>query len=1104
MTTFCNNTNYLANNCVTSINTIISAGTAIIKVDKSADKYHAHVGDIVTINLIIRNLGDTWATNVRVVETIAPGISFVNSTFNINGTTYSALNPYIQDGAKVGNIGSGEFISVSYKIKITELLDPSEFTSSSTVKFNYTNNIAMPDGISQSVKSNTITIKIKYFNVIVTSTSDKYYARVGDEITYSTVIVNSGNIDVNNIRFMNTIPQDVSIIKDSYMLNGNILYGVNSAPKYGGIIIGTLEPHKQFNIVFKVRVDRIPEGDVLSNKSVVNCEYTIDPSIGSEPIKSISGNEVKININEAIIDYCYNYGVIQTVDKEFADINDIITYTVQLRNTGSTRANEITLTDSIPEGTKLVPNSVILNGRIEGGVSPQEGMGVRVGSIDPGGIATVSYKVQVVTLPNETPIKAMAKIEYKFTVHPNQPNKAKRIGYSEVVKTCIRNGNLITRMTADKEHANIGDIITYTLSITNSGNVSVDNLRILNNIPESTNFFPESITLNCKHLMFGNIERGIVIPNLTPNKTVILNFKVIVKSILKTGKIKNFSRIIYQYYKDDDYNLCEKEVSSNSVYTNVHSVDFQGNNFQQKSNLSFATVGDKVTYTFNIKNAGNIRATELMFYDTIPSELEFIKDSLTINGDISYGGNPEKGVVLGNLGSNDNFDIVFSAKVKSIPYKVGIVNKGILTYKYNMNPNRPLICKITESNETLINIKVPKITLYKTVNPTGTSIGKIVTFMVVAKNTGNSDAEEVIVRDTLNSVLEFKEGSLTVSGRYSNENIINGVNIGKLRPGQSKEITFKAEIVAFPEERILETTALSRYRFVVNPEEVLRSETSESNKCKLIIERVNVILNKKSSSDDVSIGSVITYNVEIENKSSIRVTDFIFRDELPAHLEFDSNSFAINGVVLRSVNIRSGVIIRYIEPKGKVHISYKVTVKSIPSNCKIVNTAYGEYNYKVLRDSPIETARTNMVKTEVRVPLPSFKQITIDSAFKLPPDKPDIVEVENVRVNVEVSNSYVSKTPSMVCDEDNVMKGYKLIVNGFIKCDVEYTAEGEGFGVYSASFRKPFTTYIMLASILEKTRDIDVRAFAEDVSYNVVSDREIRVNTIFMIDGKTI
>lgn len=293
-----------------------------------------------------------------------------------------------------------------------------------------------------------------------------------------------------------------------------------------------------------------------------------------------------------------------------------------------------------------------------------------------------------------------------------------------------------------------------------------------------------------------------------------------------------------------------------------------------------------------------------------------------------------------------------------------------------------------------------------------------------------------------------------------------------------------------------------KHRISVVQAEVLRTETSESAPCKLLIEKVNVSLKKNSSSDDVSIGSVISYNVEIENKSSVRVTDFRFRDELPQYLDFDPNSFSINGVALRAVNIRSGVMIRYINPRSRVNISYKVTVRSVPSSCRIANTAYGEFNYKILKDSPVETGRTNMAKTEIRVPLPSFKQITLDSAFKLPPDKPNIIEVENVRVNVEVANSYVSKNPSTICNDDGPMTGYKLIVNGFIKCDVEYTAEGQNYGVYSASFRKPFTTYIMLASNVERSRDIDVRAFAEDVSYNVVNSREIRVNTIFMVDGK--
>lgn len=56
----------------------------------------------------------------------------------------------------------------------------------------------------------------------------------------------------------------------------------------------------------------------------------------------------------------------------------------------------------------------------------------------------------------------------------------------------------------DREFASIGDTLTYTITLQNTGNIPATNVIITDSIPTGTTFIPGSVTIN-----------GIPQPNLT-------------------------------------------------------------------------------------------------------------------------------------------------------------------------------------------------------------------------------------------------------------------------------------------------------------------------------------------------------------------------------------------------------------------------------------------------------------------------------------------------------------------------------------------------------------------------------------------------------------
>ena len=72
----------------------------------------------------------------------------------------------------------------------------------------------------------------------------------------------------------------------------------------------------------------------------------------------------------------------------------------------------------------------------------------------------------------------------------------------------------------------IGQDIIYSVTITNSGNVSATNVIFTDLIPDGTSFEPNSFTLNGTTIPNADIITGVPIGDIAPNESVIVAFHI--------------------------------------------------------------------------------------------------------------------------------------------------------------------------------------------------------------------------------------------------------------------------------------------------------------------------------------------------------------------------------------------------------------------------------------------------------------------------------------------------------------------------------------------------------------------------------------------------
>ena len=150
-------------------------------------------------------------------------------------------------------------------------------------------------------------------------------------------------------------------------------------------------------------------------------------------------------------------------------------------------------------------------------------------SIGGGKTSTVTFKVTVLTIPSPNPIPNSATQTYDYIVDSTTTPNTLGSGFSNtnIVSTQINNANLgNVRKSTDKLYAKCGDIVTYTITIPNSGSTTAINILLIDTIPNGTSFVSNSVNVNGITIPGANPSTGVTIPNIGAGGTATLTFKV--------------------------------------------------------------------------------------------------------------------------------------------------------------------------------------------------------------------------------------------------------------------------------------------------------------------------------------------------------------------------------------------------------------------------------------------------------------------------------------------------------------------------------------------------------------------------------------------------
>ncbi|MGW5980397.1 DUF7507 domain-containing protein [Bacillus mycoides] len=911
-----------------SVSTQINSGEIVAV--KSADKNFATIGDTISYTITLNNPGNVTSQNIIFTDILPDGTTFISGTLTSDSGTQQIGNP--ASGIQIENINPGGTAIITLNVLVTNIPSINPISNFSSVQFAHVVDPSQP-AVSQTNVSNAVSTTINSAILTTQKSADKSIVSVGDTITYTTTITNTGNTAATNITFTSAIPASTTFIPNSVTVNGVQQPGAQPAL---GVNLPNIAPGETVTVTFQVNVISIPPSSSIMDNDTILYSYTVDPS-GAPITTSISTNIVTNPVLDAMIT------MVKSVDQTLVTLGDAITYTTILKNSGNTNATNLTFTDLIPDGTTFITDSVTIDGITQIGLNPNTG--ITIGSIAPNSSISIAFQVTATSTPAQNPIANSATASYTFIADPNAPIVS-RTATSNTVFTTINTATILSSKQVDKSFSHIGDTLTYTVTLTNNGNSSAQNVIFTDTVPSGTTFIANTFSINGIPQSGANPTNGVNIGPITAGSTVNVSFQVNVTSLPTENPIVNFSSTSYQLVSPPD---AETSIS-NPVSTQIREAILS---MTKNESVSFVDIGQTAFYTTSIANVGNTDATNIVFTDVLPSGLTFVPNTLTVDGILQPNADPNTGVLLAALPPNEIYSIVFQVTVNSIPPINPAPNTASTTYEFTVDPGNPPVSNTASSNTTLLQINNANIISTKTANLTFADVGNTITFTLNLPNTGNAAATDVTIIDILDSNLSFIPNSFTVNGQtIPNADLSTGVNIGSINGGNAAIVTFQATVTTLPTLNPISNFASTTYHYVVDPSQSPITTSNQSNTTTTQINSAILTAQKNSNAETVDIGQDIVYSVTITNSGNVSATNVIFTDLIPAGTSFEPNSFTLNGISIPNANIITGVPIGDIAPNQSVIVAFHINANEIPPINPISNQASVSFQHIVNPANP--------------------------------------------------------------------------------------------------------------------------------------------------------
>ena len=595
---------------------------------------------------------------------------------------------------------------------------------------------------------------------------------------------------------------------------------------------------------------------------------------------------------------------------------DTVTYTVRVTNTGTSPAFDVVITDALPAGLAFistqgftVTNSATLtDANLAGSIA----LSYSLSQINVNAIATITFTAR---LTDE--IAAATRLtNTSQAFYSSLPGViANERPYTTTIATAVITTGLpalpITKVVTPTGLVAPGDLLTYTITTTNTGIVTATGVVVTDAVPAGTTFVSASLPFagpSPVQWTIGNLDIGM-------SRT----FTMVVQatSVVSGTQLVNTARV-----------SSNEGVSNTATVTNTLGLA----DVAVEKNVDPATPiapGDTLTWTITYRNLGNVPAQNVVITDVIPNTM-FWDGSFIATPALS---SPVQGtwVLTTPLALGAGGSIVFTTTSQ-----ITSSLSALLTNTVSISTTS---VEVTTANNTDIAVSPSiRVELSKDVFRSPVNIGEQVSFTLRLTNTGGFTLTAIPLTDTYDTTyLEYV--SATPSPSTTSAGQITWNNAGTpLLVGQSTSVvvTFRAISTTFGPSTTNIASATAASDNTVTRRPVTDTADVQITSPVLVIDKHSENENGVPLRPDER----ITYTIVVTNTGDGAANNVTISDTLPAFTTFVPGSVVVSGAsgtagappaLARNITLTAG---------SAVTVSFAVTVAlPLTNGVSITNTA---------------------------------------------------------------------------------------------------------------------------------------------------------------------
>ena len=716
---------------VVVINVTDKADLAILK---TVCDCNTNIGQNIHFYLSVTNNGPNNATGVTVTDQLPSQVTFISATPSTGVSVVGNLLTW-----NIGALNVGEIVTLDVLVRIDQA---GEFSNTANV----TGNEEDPN-LSNNQDTVTVNAQQPTADLSISKTATNLVPKLGDTVTFTIIVTNGGPDEAVGVVVNDTFPAGLTNINIGTPSQG-------TANLVGGVltwIVGNLGREASANLEITAIVNQI--GEIINTANVTGTTFDPNPDNNNSTV-TINGQPVA------------DLAITKEVDNNTPSQGDTVSFTITVYNNGPSTANNIKIVDLWPIGLgNPIEDSIsagtwsftpLIGDPLYSGI-----LSWNITSLISGGSAQLVVNA---TANQQGQIKNTASVtgdEYDPILTNNQAIVTINVDepYQPVATLSLQKISDITM-------PHVGDIVTYTIFITNNGPDTAYDVVVDDAIPAGLNYVLGSAVPSVGSVSFiGGVLSWFGF-DLADDQTENLTFQV--QTTPLTGFVTNIANATA--YADPRDPNTKTEASAGTTIQVLPVADIGVLKTVTPTTQNF---GQEVTHTIEVTNYGPNDATGVQVVDLSQDQtsLLFVRVANISQG--SY--DPVSGIwQVGDLanGNSATIQLVFTVNRSNTTLN----NTATKTFANELDPN-------TSNDSSQASVNVPPaadLSITKTVSNPRPYIHERITFTLIVRNHGPDTATGIYVVDNLPDGVKY----ISSSANYGAYNPSTGIwTIGELPSG---------------------------------------------------------------------------------------------------------------------------------------------------------------------------------------------------------------------------------------------------------------------------------------------------------------------------------